>query len=224
MSIAKRLRSLRASKALREGRRVPLQEVADLFGITRAAVSEWERGNAAPEFNRLVVLARFYDVTLDYLLAGENPTEAQLGIEQERPAYRSKPRPDDAGPRTRGRPKRVDMPVRSSGELVTPLCLPAEWLRKNLRKNTRIENLAMYTCSEPAAGFDAGDLLLIDRGSTRLVAGQAYVVVTMGAAGVRRMENFAASGLRGTRLAAEERRARRGVIGRVIWVWKGQST
>ena len=45
------------------------QEVlAEKLGISRQSISKWERGEASPEIDNLLALAKIYDVTIDELL------------------------------------------------------------------------------------------------------------------------------------------------------------
>ena len=59
-----RIRALRLAKGL------TLQQVGDVFGISRASVSAWESGAAKPDAAKLVRLAEFLDTTLSNLLDG----------------------------------------------------------------------------------------------------------------------------------------------------------
>ncbi|WP_241159514.1 helix-turn-helix domain-containing protein [Adlercreutzia sp. ZJ176] len=83
IEIAPRLASLRREKGLSQ------EELAAQLGVSRQAVSKWERGEAAPDTGNLVALADLYEVTLDQLVRGEEgraqaqkETEAQ-GQEEE---------------------------------------------------------------------------------------------------------------------------------------------
>lgn len=60
----KRLKELRQKKGL------TLQQVGDVFGITRASVAGWERDESRPDQDKLPALARLFDTTLEYLLTG----------------------------------------------------------------------------------------------------------------------------------------------------------
>lgn len=47
------------------------EELAAKIGVSRQAVSKWERAEASPDTDNLILLARLYGVTLDELLQGK---------------------------------------------------------------------------------------------------------------------------------------------------------
>ena len=51
------------------------EELADKLGLSRQAVSKWERAEASPDTDNLIVLAKLYGVSLDELLDTEQPVE-----------------------------------------------------------------------------------------------------------------------------------------------------
>ena len=57
-----RLRELRENKGLRQ------EDIGDLFDFGKSTVSQWESGKSQPEYNILVKLAEFFDVSVDHLL------------------------------------------------------------------------------------------------------------------------------------------------------------
>ena len=59
LEIASRLVKLRKEKGFSQ------EELADKLGISRQAVSKWERAEASPDTDNLILLARLYDVSLD---------------------------------------------------------------------------------------------------------------------------------------------------------------
>lgn len=63
LEIASRLVKLRKDKGLSQ------EELADKLGISRQAVSKWERAEASPDTDNLILLARLYEVSLDELLS-----------------------------------------------------------------------------------------------------------------------------------------------------------
>lgn len=62
IEIANRLVNLRKSNNLSQ------EALADKLGISRQAVSKWERAEASPDTDNLILLARLYGVSLDELL------------------------------------------------------------------------------------------------------------------------------------------------------------
>lgn len=54
-------------KDLREDNQLSQQEIADLFGIKQTQYSRYELGKNRMTIDRYITLARFYNVSLDYL-------------------------------------------------------------------------------------------------------------------------------------------------------------
>lgn len=50
------------------------EELAAMVGVSRQAVSKWELGDATPEVDKLLALARAFGVTTDELLDGGEPS------------------------------------------------------------------------------------------------------------------------------------------------------
>ena len=48
------------------------EELADKLGLSRQAVSKWERAEASPDTDNLICLAKLYGISLDELLATED--------------------------------------------------------------------------------------------------------------------------------------------------------
>lgn len=71
IEIANRLVELRRKKGLSQ------EELADLLGVSRQAVSKWERAEASPDTDNLICLARIYGVSLDELLNIQVEKEAK---------------------------------------------------------------------------------------------------------------------------------------------------
>ena len=65
MNFSERLAKIRKEKGFTQS------EVAERLNISTQAVSLWERGETAPEIDRLTDLAALYQVSLDWLLAGK---------------------------------------------------------------------------------------------------------------------------------------------------------
>lgn len=62
IEIADRLQKLRKEKGFSQ------EQLAEELGISRQAVSKWERAEASPDTDNLICLARLYGVSLDELL------------------------------------------------------------------------------------------------------------------------------------------------------------
>lgn len=65
IEIANKLLELRKAKGLSQ------EQLAQKLGISRQAVSKWERGEASPDTDNLIELAKLYDISLDELLLHE---------------------------------------------------------------------------------------------------------------------------------------------------------
>lgn len=49
--------------------------LAEIIGVSRQAVSKWETADAVPELSKLPLLAKAFNVTADWLLSEDEPTE-----------------------------------------------------------------------------------------------------------------------------------------------------
>ena len=55
-------------KLFREKKGLSQEELAELSGVSRQAVSRWENGSSYPKIEKLILLSRIYAVSLDYLM------------------------------------------------------------------------------------------------------------------------------------------------------------
>ena len=62
MEFKNRLRELRIEK------NVSQIEIAKILNMSKMAISHWEKGTSEPSIDHLKVLARFFDVSIDYLV------------------------------------------------------------------------------------------------------------------------------------------------------------
>ena len=69
IEIADRLIQLRKKHGLSQ------EELADKLGLSRQAVSKWERAEASPDTDNLICLAKLYGVSLDELLSTDDDVE-----------------------------------------------------------------------------------------------------------------------------------------------------
>jgi len=66
---ANRLAELRKKSGLSQ------EELADKLGLSRQAVSKWERAESSPDTDNLILLAKLYNVSLDELLKTDKPVD-----------------------------------------------------------------------------------------------------------------------------------------------------
>ena len=64
MTFGERLMSLRRARGLSQ------EALGDMLGVTRQTVSKWELGQTTPELEKLVELAKLFDLSLDALVNG----------------------------------------------------------------------------------------------------------------------------------------------------------
>ncbi len=57
---------------LRDSRGLKDSDVAKATGVTKSTFSDWKNGRSKPKDEKLLKIAEFFDVTLDYLRTGEN--------------------------------------------------------------------------------------------------------------------------------------------------------
>ena len=73
MEFQQRLYELRKQSGLSQ------EGLADLLGVSRQAVQKWEAGTSRPDLDNLAALGRYFNVSLDYLVTGQ---EAQVAPSQ----------------------------------------------------------------------------------------------------------------------------------------------
>lgn len=66
MKLSERLKDLRKEKALSQ------QQLAKAIGVTQKAIDFWEKGINEPKASYIVLLAKYFDVSTDYLLGIED--------------------------------------------------------------------------------------------------------------------------------------------------------
>ncbi len=64
MDIAERLQELRKKAGYSQ------EQVAELLGISRQAISKWESGQGKPELDNIIKLTEMYGVSTDYIILG----------------------------------------------------------------------------------------------------------------------------------------------------------
>lgn len=54
--------------ALRKGRELTQEQLAEQLNVSRQSVSKWESGQVVPEVEKIVELSRVFDISIDHLL------------------------------------------------------------------------------------------------------------------------------------------------------------
>lgn len=60
---------------LRDRKGVKDADVAKATGITKSTFSDWKNGRSKPKDEKLLKIAEYFEVTLDYLRTGEEPSQ-----------------------------------------------------------------------------------------------------------------------------------------------------
>ena len=55
-------------KNVRKQRRITQEELAEILGVSRQAISKWESDNGYPETEKLLVISKTLNISIDYLL------------------------------------------------------------------------------------------------------------------------------------------------------------
>lgn len=82
MNIDERLQELRKKAGYSQ------EQVAEILGISRQAISKWESGQGNPEIDNIIKLTEIYHVSTDYILLGQEsstviPTPEKKKIDKE---------------------------------------------------------------------------------------------------------------------------------------------
>ena len=59
-------------RQLRTDRNLSQEQVADLFGVSQQSVQKWENGDTTPELGKVIKIARYFGVSLDSLILGND--------------------------------------------------------------------------------------------------------------------------------------------------------
>lgn len=70
------------------------EDLAEKIGVSRQAVSKWERAEAAPDTDNLIALAALYGVLIDELINGEGEPEIKSEEASDEPTRESNDTPD----------------------------------------------------------------------------------------------------------------------------------
>ncbi len=82
-----KIRTLRMHQGLSQ------EQLAEVCGVSRQAISKWERGDSLPDTERLMQLCRYFHVSADFLLFDTPPEQASDSPQVEAPAKGAPSRP-----------------------------------------------------------------------------------------------------------------------------------
>ncbi|HNX16540.1 MAG TPA: helix-turn-helix transcriptional regulator [Bacilli bacterium] len=99
------------------------EELADRLGLSRQAVSKWERAEASPDTDNLICLAKLYNVSIDDLLKTEEDVEtivdeqvkAEEPKEEEKEAENPNPEKESSDESKKDKPKGDKIDIGPSG-------------------------------------------------------------------------------------------------------------
>lgn len=69
-------------KTLREEKRISQRDLAKILGISQGSVGNWEAGTREPDFKTVKKIADFFDVSIDYLIGRNVPTNIETFTRQ----------------------------------------------------------------------------------------------------------------------------------------------
>ena len=76
MTFGEKIQKLRKDAGLSQ------EELSDQLGVSRQAISKWERDNGYPETEKIVRMSKIFHVTLDYLLQEADIPASEATAEQ----------------------------------------------------------------------------------------------------------------------------------------------
>lgn len=65
-------------KMLREDKKITQEELANHLNVSRSTIAGYEARNKQPDYDKLAQIADYFNVTIDFLITGENPTDSKL--------------------------------------------------------------------------------------------------------------------------------------------------
>lgn len=57
---------------LRKEKNMSQRQMAEYFNVTQGTYNNWEQGNTQPSIEQLIELARFFSVSVDYLIGNSD--------------------------------------------------------------------------------------------------------------------------------------------------------
>lgn len=57
---------------IRNNAKLTQEQFAEMFGVSQQAVQKWESGGAVPDIEKIVKIAKYFDISLDSLVMGND--------------------------------------------------------------------------------------------------------------------------------------------------------
>ena len=74
-------------KNVRKQRNITQEELAEMLGVSRQAISKWESDNGYPETEKLLIISKTLNISLDYLLNDISLMEEKEKAEEKNVVY-----------------------------------------------------------------------------------------------------------------------------------------
>ena len=74
-------------RKIRKQRNITQEELAELLNVSRQAISKWEAGNGYPETEKLILISRELNISLDYLMNDTSNLSEKETTEEKNAVY-----------------------------------------------------------------------------------------------------------------------------------------
>ena len=81
MTIGERLLKLRKEKNISQ------EELANVLDVSRQTISKWETGESMPDFNKIIPICEYFEISTDELLTGIKKGDNLLDVKKENKFY-----------------------------------------------------------------------------------------------------------------------------------------
>ncbi len=68
---------------LRDAKGCSDSDVAKATGITKSTFTDWNKGRSVPKIEKLIKIAEYFDVSLDYLILGINSRDYDIALDND---------------------------------------------------------------------------------------------------------------------------------------------
>lgn len=81
-------------KKLRTENNLSQEKLGEKLGLSRQSISKWEQGNAVPDIENIMKLAKLYNVSVDSILNGEEDKKEETAKQEDMPEKNIEPSAD----------------------------------------------------------------------------------------------------------------------------------